>query len=46
MGSQYPAMGKVMYQHSTTFAETIDRCEQACLQHLTFPLKRSHVWPT
>ncbi|MBG3105137.1 type I polyketide synthase [Proteus mirabilis] len=39
MGSQYPAMGKVMYQHSTTFAETIDRCEQACLQHLTFSLK-------
>jgi acyl transferase domain-containing protein/D-arabinose 1-dehydrogenase-like Zn-dependent alcohol dehydrogenase/acyl carrier protein len=37
-GSQYPGMGRILYEREPVFREAIDRCAEAARGHLAWPL--------
>ncbi|HDL9555719.1 TPA: L-histidine N(alpha)-methyltransferase [Escherichia coli] len=44
-GSHWHTMGQTMYQHSTAFADTLDRCFSACSEMLTPSLREAMFNP-
>ncbi|UNB78577.1 hypothetical protein MJK72_18850 [Klebsiella pneumoniae] len=44
-GSHWRTMGQTMYQHSTAFADTLDRCFSACSEMLTPSLREAMFNP-